>query len=167
MKQTKIFENTNDPEFDEIIEFNLKTVMQLAHYQQSDQDDVPLINLGQGPRTSSSLKETLTEAEELKIVSKIRIFLLVMDYDKVEKSDLIGKIEMVSRFEDEKRRSTNSSSSNKRLSSRSDFSKFKKGVTLDQSCSDSCNFSVSKNWYDIFDRPNHPIYCSFQIKSLN
>lgn len=177
-KQTKIFENTNEPEFDEIIEFKLKSLMQMAHNQQLNNDgDDKLINLLPESEPTSYLKDKISESDEIKIASKLRIFFLVMDYDKIEKSDLIGKIEMTSQFEDEKKREMSLSSSKRQIKGSTSIAysaKNKKAISLDvenqnkyNANENSTSGDINKNWYDIFNKPNQPIYCSFQIKNLN
>jgi hypothetical protein len=145
--------------------------MQMAHHQHLNNDcDDTLINLSADSESSSYLKEKLSESDEIKIASKLRIFFLIMDYDKIEKSDLIGKIEMKSQFEDEKRREVYLNSSKRQLKSSTGDSvvnhKNKKSTRIDINVH-STNADINKNWYDIFTKPNQPIYCSFQIKNLN
>ncbi len=181
-KQTKILENTNEPEFDEIFEFKLKSLMQMAHHQKlNNDDDDPLLNLSPDSESPSYLKEKISESDEIKTASRLRIFFLVMDYDKIEKSDLIGKIEMISKFEDEKKREMSLNSSKRLLKSSSIVgsnnvnSKNKKSTSLDVDTKNKFHTNenstnaddLNKNWYDIFTKPNQPVYCSFQIKNLN
>lgn len=125
-KQTKIEMDTRDPIFDQEFEFNILNLLQLSQ---------PLDNASYEAETDA--QTVLSQ----RISSRIQFILLVMDWDKVEKNDVIGKIEL------------NTQSHVQRL------------INHQTSKIDPFEHRTTQNWFDIFSQPNQPILCTFQIKN--
>ncbi|CAF0708770.1 unnamed protein product [Brachionus calyciflorus] len=135
-KQTKIKMESTNPIYDETFEFNILNLLQLSQ---------PLENVSYEHETSETRNETLISQ---RISSRIQFIFLIMDWDKVEKSDVIGKIEL------------NTQHHMQRLinhqTSKYDPSKAEQSTSI---------LTSTQNWFDIFYHPNQPVLCTFQIKN--
>lgn len=124
-KVTKTCSNTRDPVYDELFEFNL----------------VNLLN-----QFSTGIQNEYSNEVITQVLSKIQIFFLVMDYDQIEKSDAIGKIDLLNQ------------SYQQRLLI------LQKSVEFNHS--EQSIQSSSQNWYNIFYQPDMPILGLYQLKGL-
>ena len=90
-KQTRIIENSSKPKFSQTFDFDLHSLIQ-SHEPMDNVnykcDSFESSSHHHNPNTSSSM------TIDTKIASRIQFLLLVMDWDRVEKSDVIGKIEL-------------------------------------------------------------------------
>lgn len=134
-KQTKIVMETRDPIFDQKFEFNILNLLQLSQ---------PMDNASFEPESSEIEGKNDTKLS-YQISSRIQFVLLVMDWDKVEKNDVIGKLEL------------NTQHHVQRII-------HKQNLNIDSPNFDPSQLS-SQNWFDIFHQTNQPIICTFQIKN--
>ena len=123
-KQTKVHENTRNPLYDEVIEFDLVSLL-----NEITND----INIDHSPELID------------KVLAKLQVFILVMDFDQIEKSDAIGKIELFN------------VNHQKRLVNMAHAA---------ASGSNEANKLDSHNWFSIFNQPDTSVLGQFQIKSL-
>jgi hypothetical protein len=88
-KQTRIIENSSQPKFSQTFDFDLHSLIQ-SH------DPMDNVNYKCDSFESSSHHHHANSSITIdtKIASRIQFLLLVMDWDRVEKSDVIGKIEL-------------------------------------------------------------------------
>ncbi|RNA02149.1 synaptotagmin-4 isoform X2 [Brachionus plicatilis] len=133
-KQTTIVMETRDPMFDQKFEFNILNLLQLSQ---------PMDNASFEPE-SSEMEDKNDSVLSHQISSRIQFVFLVMDWDKVEKNDVIGKLEL------------NTQHHLQRIIKN-------QSINFDSNC--QLKQMSSQNWFDIFYQPNQPILCTFQIKN--
>lgn len=87
-KQTRIIENSSQPKFSQTFDFDLHSLIQSHEPMENVNYKCDSFESSSHSNTSSSM------TIDTKIASRIQFLLLVMDWDRVEKSDVIGKIEL-------------------------------------------------------------------------
>lgn len=148
-KQTKIVEQSCDPIFDQSFEFNLLNILQMSQ---------PMDNCCYDVSTDNSTDGTINKIQiNNKIASRIQLILLIMDWDQVEKSDVLGKIELNTQHHQERLMNHQFQNNNDQ------FLGQKTRQQAETDLNERKQFQ-QQNWYDIFYRPNMPILCTFQIK---
>ena len=129
---------------------------------------------------SSSKATHVKDILSTKVASRLQFLLLVMDWDQVEKSDVIGKIELKTQHHLQRLITSQHMSRNKSL----DTEYLKTDSAVEESDTDSTREDVTdhnkssafvthhikkpaihQNWFDIFYRPNTPILGTFQINN--
>ena len=108
-----------------------------------------------------------------KIASRIQLFILIMDWDQVEKSDVIGKVELCTQHYQQRLINNQDSSKTSEKFSLVKEKNFKldrenllsKRVSIESQLILPNYSSQQQNWFDVFYRPNLPIWCTFQIKN--
>lgn len=167
-KQTKIVEKSRDPMFDETLEFSLLNILQLAQ---------PMDNVGFESADIAADKSAIEQMDiDSRIASRIQFIILVMDWDQVEKSDVLGKIELNTQHHQQRLINCQYLHNSDQYKSRNsyfhnDVFRFdEKETVLDENFNKSTTSNDSfktkqQNWYDIFYQPNMPILCTLQIKN--
>lgn len=148
-KQTKIVEQSRDPIYDQTFEFNILNLMQLSHPMDNRCFDSSI----------EAMSSEDTNVLDKKVSSRIQFILLVMDWDQVEKNDVIGKIELntqnhLQRLINNQSQSNNTNASSTESNNNKTEDNSKSGTHLNQ-----------QNWFDIFYQPGIPLLCTFQIKN--
>ena len=126
-KQTAIILNTSDPLFNETFEYDLNNLA----VQTSSLNEQDALN-----------QADLADRNEflVKVMPRLHLYFMIMDWDPIEKSDVIGKIELPPQL------SYHSLTATKPQVER--------------------KLNVQPNWYDIFLQPNAPILCTYQIQNF-
>ena len=171
--QTKIVEQSRSPVFDQSFEFSLLSIIQ----QSQPMDNVAFVDSNEASNSdlaaSSSQQYHHLEIDS-KIASRIQFILLVMDWDQVEKSDVLGKIELNTQHHQQRLLSFQSMQDNNNSNATTSSSLGAKHIINTNTNSDvmmetkvDAETDLAKlkqqNWYDIFYQPNLPILCTFQI----
>lgn len=136
-KQTKIVDQNRDPIYDQTFEFNILNLLQLCQPM-----DNTCFELNDSANASSLLNS--------KISSRIQFILLVMDWDQVEKNDVIGKIELNTQHH---------------LQRLVNHQAQRNAYFGEQKQTETTLKTPQQSWFDIFTQPNVPILCTFQIKN--
>lgn len=164
-KQSRIVYSSQNPVFDEHIEFNLLNLLQIAQ---------PTHNFG-----FESADVDLNSSFELtyEVYSRLQFVFLIMDWDEYEKSQVIGIVDLNSlNFRDRLINVQNISKTSaikhlNNLNTRLFYSNEMETVLDEDSfrnaksendCDDHLN---AQHWFNIFTHPNTPILCSLQIKN--
>ena len=126
-KETKVHRNTRNPVYDELFEFKLIDLLK---------------------EFNSGINNEHSDDLVAQVLSKIQIFFLVMDYDQIEKSDSIGKLELLNH------------NHQKRLIS------LQKSVDINPNDNLQLNQFYCQNWYNIFYQTDSPILGLFQLKNF-
>jgi len=162
-KQTTTVYNSQNPIFDEHIEFNLLNLLQIAQ---------PTYNFG-----FESADVDLNSSFELtyEVYSRLQFVFLIMDWDECEKSQVIGIVDLNSlNFRDrlinvQNISKTSASKHINNFNTRLFYSKEMETVFDEESVTNGDNHSDdhlnAQHWFTIFKHPNTPILCSLQIKS--
>ena len=176
-KQTKIVEKTSNPVYEETFEFNLASLLQILLPQENMGFDHAASS--DGPSSSKGhIKDVLTS----KVASRLQFLLLVMDWDQVEKSDVIGKIELKTQHHLQRLMTSQHLNRNKSLDTdmlkteesdtdstrgaeEADLNVKSTFVTHHIKKQDQKGGAIQQNWFDIFYRPNTPILGTFQINN--
>ena len=79
----------------------------------------------------------------VKVMPRLHLYFMIMDWDPIEKSDAIGKVELPPQL------TYHSLTAAKISDSKADQ-----------------KFNIQPNWYDIFLQPNAPILCTYQIQNF-
>ncbi len=126
-KQTKVHENTRNPVYDELLEFDLVSLLREIT------NDI-----------------NIDHSEELiaQVLCKLQVFILVMDFDQIEKSDAIGKIELFNINQQHQRLLVKAQHTHENAN---------EGTTNELNCHD---------WFSIFYQPDLNVLGQFQIKNL-
>lgn len=165
-KQTKVVQESRDPVYDETFEFNLLNLLQLTQPMDNiafeDLNETYLFKKSDESAAATTSHHQTSGSLNPKVASRLQFVLLVMDWDQMEKNDVIGKIEL------------NTQHHQKRLLSfqlQQNYN-FKKETVLESAVGQyGASSSVTddklfkNNWFDIFYKPNFPILCTFQINS--
>ncbi len=88
-KQTRIIEHSSQPIYEQTFDFDILTLIQ--QYEPMDNVNFAEYSTTTTTSTQSSPAHNLIDP---RIASRIQFVLLVMDWDRVEKSDVLGKIEL-------------------------------------------------------------------------
>jgi len=104
-KQTRIIENSSQPIYEQTFDFDLISLIQQhqpmdnVNYNFDSFDSTSTSNITTNTNVFSSSNSIIVDS---KIASRIQFVLLVMDWDRVEKSDVIGKIELSTQHRQQK-----------------------------------------------------------------
>jgi Ca2+-dependent lipid-binding protein len=143
-KQTKTVEQSASPVYDETFEFSLEPLIQQEKSNSSNQEHFLLLLL----------------------LRRIHFILLVMDSDQIDKSDVIGKIEM----KQDKRRKSQAQKYDHHHHDDDDDDDDSDNDNEDERNSPPSNIDTQPRqqtyWYDCFYEPDLPVLCTFQIDNF-
>ena len=149
-KQTRIVEHTCDPVYDQTFEFDMLGLIQQLE---------PMENVIFCRDETTSTRFTA----ERKIASRVQFLLLVMDWDQLEKSDVLGKIELNTQQRHRRLLHAQQQQQHQRTLTDEDMAE----TCLDEDENNSgCLATKSANWHDIFYEADSPILCTLQIDNF-
>ena len=119
-------ENTRNPIYDELLEFDLVSLLREITNDINNEHSDELIS---------------------QVLSKLQVFILVMDFDQIEKSDAIGKIELFN------------------INQQENF--FKNLQSIHENINEGTSNKLNcHNWFSIFYQPDMNVLGQFEIKNL-
>ena len=186
-RQSKTVEQNVNPLFDELFEFNLSSLTNQTWTSDADMKTTGSSSVAGGGGTSDAGHIQVRRVDG-ELASRIQLVFLVMDYDKVEKSDVIGKCDLASRVHDEELRRGQMHMASAHVNMAASIDDYDEtsfitataianaataaatdnnSDTTPTSTKSNASSNTPAKWYDIFYKTNKPVLCSLQIKQFN